>query len=90
MNHTRNIIIAHAKAATANNAVPVYLECEETGKKLAAIWGNEEQRYANATIWAISPQMYALIKDMAEFYQNTTDENPIARRIREIIKAVEG
>lgn len=90
MTHTRNIIISHAKTGTANGAVPVYLECEETGKKLAAIWGNEGQRYANASLWANSPQMYELLKDISTFYQNTSDENPIAKRIRDILGAIDG
>lgn len=89
MNHTININIVHAKTGTANGIVPVYLS-DQTGRKLCAVWGNEEQRYANATLWANSPDMYELLKDISTFYQNTSDENPIAKRIRQILGAIDG
>lgn len=88
MSHTKNINIVHAKTQTANNSRPVYLS-DETGRKLCAVWGSDEQRYANAALWANAPQMLELLKDYADTNKNVTDENPFVKKVRDIIKAVE-
>lgn len=54
-------IVTHAKSATANGTVPVYVETED-GVKVAAIWGKGEDRYDRAYLFAASPELLKAAK----------------------------
>lgn len=89
-NHTKNLIITHAKTATANNTVPVYLE-DETGRKVCALWGKDRERMANANLWSHASQMRDMLDEILKSeFTGTNGFVGMGKEISKLIARADG
>lgn len=62
-----------SSSPTANGSFHLYL-ADEGGRKVAALWGGNDEKMANGYLWSAAPELYAALEAVTIFAAATIEK----------------